>query len=150
MQGMCLCKGCFFLYLGGIISATTIFVKPTLFARFNLLTFIIALLTITLSNPMIYDGFDRRFKNLLRFLLGGIFPLIVFYIFIGHYLNAIIVSGLIIAAKIYYAHLQARYKNNVCINCEEFHTKDICSGFKPKEESMRKFENYLKDNRYDS
>ena len=66
-------------------------------------------------------------------------------VYYNYYNSAFILIGLICITKIYYSNKRGELKEEACLDCNEFHSKDICSGFKPKIEGMNKFEKYLKE-----
>lgn len=134
IKNIFLCRSCSFLYLG-LLTGFFIILSPIFF---------ICLLSATclLSLERFYKKFDRKVRDVLRFLLGLLMFNTLYYLI---NFNPIALYGLaliFIGRHFYYKKRQTR-KQSECHDCYESKLSNICSGYIKQSPSIRIFEEAL-------
>lgn len=137
--GLYVCRSCFWLYLGFLISAicTSLSIKTVYLDNYFYLGLAGCILTFFVSYPTIYKNFHRITRDFVRFY-DGIFLAAVFVICFKISMLAGVwsVISFIIMRNLY----NKKRKQDICKGCEELSKNTTCVGYMLQKEALLKIE----------
>ena len=138
--GLYVCRSCFWLYLGFLISAvcTILSVKTVQFDKYFYLGLAGCVFTFLMSYPTIYKNFGRITRDFVRFY-GGIFLAAVFVMSFKFdlYIGFCSILGFVIMRNFYNKKRKAK---DICCGCEELNNGETCAGYILQNQALLKIE----------
>jgi len=141
IKNMRICRSCFFAYSGMTINLLFLIIFREFFIESGGIV-ISGLLscTLPLSQPKIYKKIPRKFRDLIRFLLGALIVQTVFALLTGQLILPLVAICLCyISWKIYFKQRAIR-KIDQCHSCPEYSEQTVCSGYRAQQSLIREYE----------
>ncbi len=134
-----ICRGCFFVYFGILLTLILGFVKDFVNPSIYILSGI--LIIVGLSYPKIYKHFPRFFKDIVRFFNGMFIGYLVLLGFHGYLLLCMAGILTFTVLKKIYNKMRTIEKANACEGCIELQQNKTCSGYSLQVKQMLILEN---------
>jgi len=138
--GLYICRSCFWLYLGFIIStiSTISLIKTINYDKYFYIGLVGCIFTLIISYPTIYKNFGRITRDFVRFY-DGIF---IAAIFVLCFKINILIGFFSILAFVAIRNLYNKKRKSVdiCQNCKELLENTTCSGYIKQKEALLKIE----------
>ena len=135
-----LCRSCLCVYLGILATTLVLFFFPSCRQGAGIGLLMHGATTLPLSHPKPYKLLPRIGRDILRFFLGAMFPLLFLVIVQGYFLaGSLVLAVAFVLWKVYYKR-RAQRKLQRCHSCGEYRQDMICAGYARHARSIREYE----------
>jgi len=144
VKGIYFCRSCCFLVLGFFSAIlSVIFFELVFYKLYIYLSIFLSGIIFIFSHPQIYETLPRPIKDYLRFFLGWTIANFLFLLIFKKLFLFLGIAAFLWILKIIYSGIRSKMIDKACYKCEECYEDKLCTGFLPKAELMKKYEDQV-------